>query len=149
MKKLTIILLLCGGLLSAQSTQEYKDFLKAGVKLSTKEIVYGELELTPAEEEAFDKIFDRYFEERRAIAQERIPHLVEYTLNAPMMNEEALNAFNKYLMKTGRKISKLNKKYYNKARKAIPVHEATQFFLIEKYLRSEMELALIEGVFGF
>lgn len=146
----TFIFILCGiVLLSGQTNQEYKDFLKAGVKLTTKEIVYGQLELSNSEIERFDKIFDHYFEKRAEIAQERIPVLVEYTLNAPMMNEESLKAFNNYLMKTGKKISKLNRKYYNKSRKVIPIQKATQFFLAEKYIRSEFELQLIEGVFSF
>ena len=146
----TFAIILCGIIaINAQTDQEYKDFLKAGVKLTTKEIVYGQLELNSSEIERFDKIFDAYFEKRAEIAQERIPVLVEYTLNAPMMNEESLKAFNNYLMQTSRKISKLNKKYYNKSRKVIPIQKATQFFLAEKYIRNEFELQLIEGVFSF
>lgn len=152
MRKLitTIALILYGGIIvSAQTNQEYKDFLKAGAKLTTKEIVYGQLGLNNSEMERFDKIFDAYFEKRAEIAQERIPVLVEYTLNAPMMNEESLKSFNNYLMKTSRKISKLNKKYYNKSRRVIPIQKATQFFLAEKYIRNEFELQLIQGVFSF
>lgn len=152
MRKLitTIVLILYGGIIvSAQTNQEYKDFLKAGAKLTTKEIVYGQLGLNNSEMERFDKIFDAYFEKRAEIAQERIPVLVEYTLNAPMMNEESLKSFNNYLMKTSRKISKLNKKYYNKSRRVIPIQKATQFFLAEKYIRNEFELQLIQGVFSF
>ena len=146
----TIILILCGSfMICAQTTEEYKDFLKAEVKLTTKEIVYGHLELNDSEIEAFDKIFDSYFDKRAEIARERIPVLVEYTLNAPMMNDEALKSFNKYLMQTANKINKLNRKYYNKSRKVIPIQKATQLFLAEKYLRSEFELELIESLFSF
>ena len=147
---LATFLIIFGGLITfAQTTQEYKDFLKSGVKLTTKEIVYGQLELSDSEIAAFDKIFDAYFEKRAEIAQERIPVLVDYTLNAPMMNDESLKAFNKYLMQTSNKINKLNRKYYNKSRKVIPIQKATQFFLAEKYIRSEFELQLIESLFSF
>lgn len=147
---LSTLLIFCGGfMISAQTTQEYQDFLKAGVKLTTKEIVYGELELTDSEIAAFDKIFDSYFDKRAQIAKERIPVLVEYTLNAPMMNDEALKSFNKYIMQTANKINKLNRRYYNKSRKVIPIKKATTFFLAEKYIRSEFELQLIESLFSF
>ena len=146
----TTIAVLFGLLISlGQTDQEYKDFLKAGVKLSTKEIVYGQLELSDSEIAAFDNIFDSYFDKRAAIAQERIPVLVNYTLNAPMMNDESLQTFNNYLMKTSNKINKLNRKYYNKSRRVIPIQKATQFFLAEKYIRNEFELQLIESLFSF
>lgn len=136
-------------LLIAQTAQEYNDFLKAGIKLSTKEIVYAQLELTPAEVESFDRVFDGYFEKRSAIAKERLPVMVDYALNAPMMNDEALNDFNNYLISTNNKLNRLNKKYYNRAKKVIPIKKATQLFLAEKYLRDEVELLMFEGVFRF
>ena len=148
--KLTAIVLLftCSGLL-AQTMDEYKDFLSAGIKLTTKELIYKELELTPEEVANFDAIFDSYFDKRSAIARERLPVLVNYSLNAPMMNEEALREFNKYLMQSARRINKLNNKYYNKARKVIPIKKATALFLAEAYLRNSVENELIEGVFAF
>jgi hypothetical protein len=136
-------------ILSAQTQQEYEDFLKSGIKLSTKEIVYEELALTPAEVEAFDAVFDAYLEKRGAIAQERLPILAEYALNAPTMSEEALQEFNAYLIKSNKQLSSLNKKYYNKSRKVIPIQKATQLFLVEKYLRNEVEMEMIESLFSF
>ena len=135
--------------LQGQSVKEYNDFVRQGIKLTTKELVYGQLDLTDTEEAAFDKVFDPYFEKRSAIAQERLPALVQYTLNAPVMSDEKLKEFNKYLMKTNRKLSRLNKKYYNKSRRVIPVKKATQLFLAEKYLRNQLEVELIEGIFRF
>ncbi len=133
----------------AQTMTEYEDFLKAGVKLSTKELVYAQLDLSEVEVLSFDKVFDSYFEKRSAIAKERLPVMVEYALNAPIMNDEALKDFNKYLIYSNNKINRLNKKYYNKAIKVIPIQKATQLFLAEKYLRNEVELQLIDGLFRF
>lgn len=133
--------------IAAQSTNEYKDLLKSGLKISTKEIVYNQiLLLTPAEQQAFDKVFDTYLEKRAQLAEERIPILKEYALNAKTMSEDELNKFNSYIIKSDKKLNCLNKRYYKKSKRVIPIHKATKLFLVEKYLRNEIELEIIEAM---
>lgn len=150
LRLLTLAVFLLGSqMMSAQKNSEYQDFLKAGVKLGTKEIVYSQLNLTSDEVEAFDKIFDTYLEKRSEIAKERLPIMAAYALNASTMSDEALKEFNAYLIKSNSQLNRLNKKYYNKARRAIPIKKATHLFLVEKILRDEVELEMLVGVFSF
>lgn len=147
---LTITLLFAGTfVVSSQTISEYEDFIKSGVKLSAKELVYQQLDLTPSEIADFDSVFDSYFEKRSVIAKERLPVMVEYASNASQMDDESLKEFNKYLIRSNKKLSSLNKKYYNKARKVISIKKATLFFLVEKYLRNEVEQQIIESVVEF
>lgn len=135
--------------ISAQGVNEYEDFLKSGVKLASKEIVYSQLDLTSSEIEVFDKVFDSYFEKRSAIARERLPIMKAFAENASSMSDQDLKEFNAYLIKSNNKLNKLNKKYYNKARRVIPIKKATKLFLAEKFLRNEVELEILKTLFYF
>lgn len=141
-----ITLFISSGLFG-QSKDDYDEFLVSTLKLTTKSVVYGELDLTESENSAFDKLFDGYLVKRAEIAKDRLPIMVYYSENSGGMSEARLNEFNQYLMKTGTKIHRLNKKFYNKARKILPVSKVTKLMLVEHYLRNETENFLISAVF--
>lgn len=73
--------------------------------------------------------------------------MVEYAANKYTMPDDELIAFNAYLIKSNKQLARLNKRFYNKARKVIPIKKATAFFLIEKFLRNEVENEIIDGGF--
>lgn len=132
-----------------QTRQDYDNFINSSLKLSTKAIVYEQLNLSQTEVEAFDKIFDKYLEKRNTMASERLPVMLDYSINAGNMTSEEINDFNIYLLNTSVKLTKLNKKFFNKAKKVISPKKATQVILIEHYLRSQVESNLIENLFEF
>lgn len=146
---LLFIFVLSTALSFGQSAKEYEDFIKSGVRLTTKELIYEALELTEEEEAKFDRVFTQYLDKRQELAKERLPLLVEYAERADRMTPDELWMLNKTLMKNSRKLANLNKKYYNKARRAIPIEKATAFFLAEKYLRNEVEIEIIDLALDF
>lgn len=142
-----ILIALTASFLQGQTQTDYYDFLKSGIKISSKQIIFNALDLTQSEKENFNKVFDTYFKKRSEIAKERLPILVEYAANKYTMPDDELIAFNAYLIKSNKQLARLNKRFYNKARKVIPIKKATAFFLIEKFLRNEVENEIIDGGF--
>jgi len=100
-----------------------------------REIIKEGMNLTTANAEKFWPIYDAYEEERKALSAERLMIINDYGKNYTALTDEKADELMKRVFSNNSSLEKLEKKYYDKMKKALSATEAAKFFQIENYLK--------------
>ena len=147
MKKLLLLAFLVPCLtLSAQSNQEEIEMYQAIFGMEKKEISSQLITLTEENKETFWSIYDQYETERKAIGQNRIALLTKYAEMYADIDEENVTPLVKESMAIRADADKLVKTYYNKIYKEVGHVPAAQFYQLEHYFMSEINVAIYSNV---
>ena len=147
MKKLLLLAFLIPCLtLSAQSNKEEIEMYQAIFGMEKKEITSKLVSLTEENQESFWAIYDEYETERKAIGQKRIDLLNKYAQMYSDIDEENVTELVKGAMDIRAQNDKLIKTYYNKIYKGVGHVAAAQFYQLEHYFLSEINVAIYSQV---
>lgn len=147
MKKLLLLAFLVPCLtLSAQSNKEEIEMYQAIFGMEKKEISAKLITLTEENKEAFWTMYDEYEAERKAIGQKRIELLNKYAEMYSDIDDENVTDLVKGAMDIRAQNDKLIKTYYNKIYKGVGHVAAAQFYQLEHYFLSEINVAIYSNV---
>ncbi len=109
MKKITLLLaaFFTVALVNAQSTKEEVDLMQASFGMEKKAMVAEFVQVDPAQKDAFWKLYDEYETARKALGQERIQLLSDYTAKYDKFTNESADAWTKNVMELGKETDKL------------------------------------------
>ena len=147
MKKLLLLAFLvpCFAL-SGQSHKEEIEVYQAIFGMEKKEITSRLIVPSEEKQEAFWSLYDEYETERKAIGQKRIQVLNKYAEMYANINEENVTELVKEAMEIRASNDKLIKAYYHKIYKAVGHVPAAQFYQLEHYFLSEINVAIYSNV---
>ncbi|MEX0273015.1 MAG: hypothetical protein AB3N16_01405 [Flavobacteriaceae bacterium] len=126
-------------MVQAQTQQEYMDLVKSAAKIEVKSFVYDGLQLSEAEMQTFDPIFEDYLKKSGQIAVRKWQNFAQYLQLGEQPSLERLNDLNTDVFRTDLARLKLNKRFYNKMKKAIGVQKTTLFFFLQRYVHNRVE----------
>lgn len=139
MKKVSLFLatiFLFTGLVKAQSNKEEIDIMQAAFGMEKKAMVTEFVQVSPAQKDAFWKLYDEYETQRKAYGKERIDLLEQYKNNYESMSNETADAWMKRVLDLGKKTDALLLNYYKKVKKATNPINALQFYQVEQFILS-------------
>ncbi len=146
---LLLILLLGTHCLRAQSTQNRPDEIQMIQNLwgkEKREIVRQAMNLNPAEAEKFWPVYETYATARQKLGRTRLTLLEEYVQNYKNLSGEKAEQLTKRFLKNDIMTSKLEKKFFNKFKKALSPLQASQFMQVEDYLQTTLRSAMQENL---
>lgn len=144
MKNLIILTLSCFALsVTAQSKEEVEQFMDL-FGMEKVQVVTRLIQLDEENQQAFYDLYDEYTEERRAQGLHRYEMINHYIQDYSSYNEENVAAVIKESMRMRAERDKIIRKYYEKIKKEINPVAAAQFYQIEHYFLSEINVALVE-----
>jgi hypothetical protein len=100
----------------------------------------------PAQKDAFWTLYDEYETHRKALGQERIQLLSDYTAKYDKLTNESAEAWTKSVIELGNETDNLIINYYNKIKKVTNPIVALQFYQVENYILSGIRVALLESL---
>ena len=148
MKKITLLLtaLFMAALMNAQSTKEEVDLMQASFGMDKKAMVAEFVQVDPAQKDAFWKLYDEYETQRKALGQERIQLLSDYTSKYDKFTNESADSWTKSVIDLGKETDNLIINYYNKIKKVTNPIVALQFYQVENYILSGIRVSLLESL---
>lgn len=148
MKKITLLLtaLFIVALVKAQSTKEEVDLMQAAFGMDKKAMVAEFVQVDPAQKDAFWKLYDEYETARKALGQERIHLLSDYTAKYDKFTNESADAWTKSVIELSKETDNLIVNYYNKIKKVTNPIVALQFYQVEGYILSGIRVSLLESL---
>ncbi len=118
----------------SQSDKEEIDLMQAAFGMDKKAVVAEFVKPSPAEKDAFWKLYDEYELKRKELGKQRIELLKQYADKYLTMTGVEAEAWTKQVMQLQKKTDKLTADYYSKVLKATDGVVATQFYQIENYI---------------
>lgn len=148
MKKYISIILLffVASMSQAQSNLDEINLMQSIFGMDKKEVVAGYVEFSPAQEDAFWKLYNEYEAKRRDLGQERVVLLRQYFDEHETMGSAEADAWTKKVITLQQKTDKLISSYYGKILKISDGVVATQFYQIENYVLGEIRAAILETI---
>ncbi len=148
MKKITLFLtaLFFAALVNAQSNKEEVDLMQSAFGMEKKAMVSEFVQVDPAQKDAFWKLYDEYETARKALGQERIQLLSDYTAKYDKFTNESAEVWTKNVIDLSKETDNLIITYYNKIKKATNPIVALQFYQVEGYILSGIRVSLLESL---
>ena len=141
---ITLMMVLIGQSLSAQSQSEEIDFYQSIFGMEKKAIVADFLQL--GENDPFWPLYDEYETKRKSHGKERIRVLEDYAEKYDQMDEVTYDEVIKSMIRLRDSNDKLMDSYYKKIKKASGSKTAAQFFQLEAYFNSEIRAIIMESI---
>jgi hypothetical protein len=129
-----------------QSNKEEVDLMQAAFGMDKKAIVADFVKPSPAQKDAFWKLYDEYETQRKALGKERIELLKQYADQYLTMTGEQADAWSKKVMELQKKTDNLITTYYTKVKGISDGIVATQFYQIENYILTAIRMQVLENV---
>lgn len=130
----------------AQSVDDEIALIQAELGMEKRAFVEQYMELSDQEAGAFWSVYQKYEDERRAIAKERLKLINDYLEKFETINEEELETMVKRRLKADASMSKLHSKYYTQFKKATSATTAAKFLQLDDYIQTTLFLALLDGL---
>ena len=148
MKKYIIIIsaLFMASFASAQSNKEEVDFMQAAFGMDKKAAVAEFVKPSPAQKDAFWKLYDEYETQRKDLGKQRITLLEEYAGKYKTMTSEQADAWTKKVMDLQKKTDNLITTYYGKVRSATDGIVALQFYQMENYILAVIRAQVLDEI---
>jgi hypothetical protein len=148
MKKYIIIIsaLFMASFASAQSNKEEVDLMQAAFGMDKKAAVAEFVKPSPAQKDAFWKLYDEYETQRKELGKQRITLLEEYAGKYQTITSEQADAWTKKVMDLQKKTDNLITTYYGKVRTATDGIVALQFYQIENYILAGIRAQILDQV---
>ena len=144
MKKLVFLFtaLIFAGILNAQSNKEEIDFIQAIFGMEKKALVSDFMQVKPAYQEAFWKLYDEYEAERKTLGKQRVDLLNQYAANFNSMSSEVADKWMADVIKMTSANEKLITSYYKKIKKISDPVTALKFYHVESYILNSIRQAI-------
>lgn len=144
MKKIILLLVFTATNLFAQSSLKDEVALLQDIYGKSKtDLVRQYINLSEPQATAFQKIYDQYEVDRKALGQKKIQLLNDYANNYATLDDAKAAELTEANLKNNEDLDKLLLKTYNKAKKEIGARNAAKFVQLEQYLqvsiRSEIQ----------
>ncbi|OUL62356.1 hypothetical protein [Flavobacterium sp. AJR] len=148
MKKFLIALLLVVSANSfAQSlAKEDVDVIQSIYGKSKSDLVKQYMNLSDEQTAAFQKIYDDYEVERKALGQNIIKVVDDYATNYATLTDAKADELAKGTLKSNLGYEKLYDKTYTKAKKAIGAINAAKFIQLEVYLQTAIRSQILDSI---
>jgi hypothetical protein len=148
MKKYIIIIsaLFMASFASAQSNKEEVDLMQAAFGMDKKAAVAEFVKPSPAQKDAFWKLYDEYETQRKELGKQRITLLEEYASKYKTMTSDQADAWTKKVMDLQKKTDNLITTYYGKVKGATDGIVALQFYQMENYILAVIRAQVLEQV---
>ena len=128
----------------SQSDKEEIDLMQAAFGMDKKAVVADFVNPSPAEKDAFWKLYDEYETARKTYGQQRIKLFDTYLANYNKLTNETADSWTKEVITLQKNTDKLLLTYYNKIKKATNPVVALQFYQVEGYILSGIRLSILE-----
>ena len=147
-KLLTLLTVLLLGVQfgSAQTDVEEIDFLQSIIGAEKKSVVADFIDLDPAVQDEFWKLYDAYEAERKNLGKERISLLKKYAEDYDGITPEQTDALLSKSQKIRNSRFKLIDSYHKKIKKVAGSKAAAQFYQLEGYFDAAVQMELYDNI---
>ena len=129
-----------------QSNKEEVDLMQAAFGMDKKTVVADFVKPSPAQKDAFWKLYDEYETQRKELGKQRIELLKQYANQYQTMTSEQADAWTKKVIDLQKKTDNLIVTYYGKVKAVTDGIVATQFYQIEGYILTAIRMQVLENV---
>jgi hypothetical protein len=130
----------------AQTYTEEVDLMQAAFGMAKKDVVSSFVQPSPAQSDAFWKLYDEYETQRKALGKERIELIEQYAKQYENMTSEQADAWMSKVIALQKKTDKLISAYYKKVKGVTDGLVATQFYQVESYILTGIRMELLEEI---
>ena len=130
----------------AQSNKEEIDLVQAAFGRDKKAVVADFVKPSPAQKDAFWKLYDEYETQRKALGRERITILKQYADHYFDFTPEQADTWTKSVIALQKKTDDLINSYYGKVKAISDGIVATQFYQIEYYILGTIRMKILQNV---
>ena len=141
-----ILFLIISGNGFCQGSQEDIDLFVTAFGKEKKALTREFIRIDPSYAEEFWNLFDAYEAERQQLATKRWILLNQYIAQIESMTEDQAEDLMKEIMAQSKKSNKLIDTYYKKLKKATSVKVAANFYQLEHYLLSGIQMEILSLV---
>ena len=120
--------------------------MQAAFGMDKKAIVADFVKPSPAQKDAFWKLYDEYETQRKELGKQRIELLKQYANQYQTMTSEQADTWTKKVIELQKKTDGLIVTYYGKIKTATDGLVATQFYQIEGYILTAIRAQILENV---
>jgi len=153
MKKLILsfIAVLALNFVYAQTVDDYVELVRTQLKADKKVVVAEVLQFKPGEGDLFWPLYDEYNQAMYAIQTKRVNLIKDFAANYDSMTPEKADELVLKMFSIKKELLTLDKKYYPKFKKVIPVTKAATYFQLENKIETlvnaklAVEIPLIQG----
>jgi hypothetical protein len=130
----------------SQSNKEEVDLVQAAFGMDKKSVVADFVKPSPAQKDAFWKLYDEYETQRKALGKQRIDLLEQYASQYQTMTSEQADAWTKKVIALQQKTDALIVTYYGKVKAITDGVVATQFYQIENFILTAIRAEILDAV---
>jgi len=130
----------------SQSNKEEVDLVQAAFGMDKKAVVADFVKPSPAQKDAFWKLYDEYETQRKALGKQRIDLLEQYASQYQTMTSEQADAWTKKVIALQQKTDALIVTYYGKVKAISDGVVATQFYQIENFILVAIRAEILDAV---
>jgi len=130
----------------SQSDKEEIDLMQAAFGMDKKAVVTNFVHPSPAEKDAFWKLYDEYEAQRKELGKQRIELLKQYADQYMTMTGVDASAWTKKVIALQKKTDKLISDYYTKVLKISDGVVATQFYQIEYSILAAIRAKMLQNI---
>jgi hypothetical protein len=130
----------------SQSNKDEVALMQAAFGMDKQSVVAEFVKPSPAEKDAFWKIYDEYEVKRKELGLQRIALLEEYADKYLTMNGVDADAWTKKVISLQKKTDDLIATYYSKVLKVSDGVVATQFYQIENFILTALRAEILQKV---
>ena len=130
----------------AQSNKEEVDLVQAAFGMDKKAAVAEFVKPSPAQKDAFWKLYDEYETQRKELGKQRIALLEQYANQYNTLTSEQADAWTKKVMELQKKTDGLIATYYTKVKGVSDGIVATQFYQIENYILLAIRAQILDAI---
>jgi hypothetical protein len=130
----------------SQSNKDEIALMQAAFGMDKQAVVAEFVKPSPAEKDAFWKIYDEYEVKRKELGKQRIALLEQYADKYLTMNGVEADAWTKKVITLQKKTDDLIADYYSKVKAKSDGVVATQFYQIENYILVAIRAQVLQNV---
>lgn len=130
----------------SQSNKDEMALMQAAFGMDKQSVVAEFVKPSPAEKDAFWKVYDEYEAKRKELGKQRIALLEEYADKYLTMSGVDADAWTKKVISLQKKTDDLIADYYTKVKKVSDGVVATQFYQIENFILVAIRAQILQNV---
>jgi hypothetical protein len=130
----------------SQSNKEEIDLFQAAFGMDKKAVVSDFVKPSPAQKDAFWKLYDEYETQRKALGKQRIQLLEQYASHYLDMTTQQADVWTKSVIDLQKKTDALIVTYYGKVKLISNPLVATQFYQIENFILTYIRMEILKNV---
>jgi len=153
MKKLvlSLIAVFAVSFIYAQTVDDYVELVRTQLKADKKVVVAEVLQLQPGEGDLFWPLYDEYNSSMYTIQTKRVKLIKDFAESYENMTAEKADELVLKMLSVKQELLTLDKKYYSKFKKVLPVTKVATYFQLENKIETlvnaklAVEIPLLQG----